>query len=406
MTENGGRWQLGGWFHPDVGLNEFVQHVCGFLDTLILAYGYRSDGNPAVWTRGTLHKALGWACYIEEVLGKLPPGPRGEESKETLNLRLKMLFEKEPLPPGMTKVSSAELEKARSLLVQVLAQALPAETAWLTASVLEAGREAEMKEFVTRELSERCIATGSVKSLQHASDLVVESLLSRTQDTAVAVDLWQTPQDSSEGTPYEFEEWVDGGLRFITSAETIHKRSGAALIFSAGRTEWLKAFESLLSPLDCELTSIRLEIAELCCFYLASPRWKTLPGRIALSSCNSSMSLAFSEGEVVSKVPTPGSENGEGRPNHESGEVEGYLRELLVLEEDLWLSLHPLLAAAALAESSLLQDYINYIGRMLERSRDCPQKCTCDICRRYKDARERSWWLLKLYQRPGDESQK
>ncbi|KAL2609375.1 hypothetical protein R1flu_027948 [Riccia fluitans] len=398
------RQQLEGWFHADVGLHQFIQHVCGFLDMLLLASGYQSDGKPAVWTSGTLQRALDWGCHIEEVLDSLPAGPRGQESKQTLNLHLEMVFENEPLPTGMTKVSSAELEKARSLLVQVLAQALPAEIAWLTASIIDAGEEVDLKEFVTRELSQRCMATGCVKSLQQASELAVESCVSRRQDAAVDADIWQLPQDPPECISQELEEWVTRGLRFISSAETIHKLSGAALIFSAGRTQWLKAFESLLSRPDCHLPSVRLEIAELCCFYLASPGWKTLPRKIALSSGSSFNGSAFSA-DCLGKVPATGSRNGE-RLIDESEEVEVYLRELLALEKDLWLQLHPILISVALAESLFLEEYIRYVGTMLDCSTGCPQKCTCDICRRYKDARERSWWLLRFHQHVGSDIQK
>jgi hypothetical protein len=56
-----------GWNHPDISLEEMVKLTKGFVDILILAFGYQSSGRLAHWDPQNIKKAFQWGLFFENV---------------------------------------------------------------------------------------------------------------------------------------------------------------------------------------------------------------------------------------------------------------------------------------------------------------------------------------------------
>lgn len=80
-----------GWIHPDIDLKNLLVCVRAFVDILILAAGYQSSGEPASWDPENTTKAIQWAVFFENVLGKIPASEEGKQSKQALDMALSQL---------------------------------------------------------------------------------------------------------------------------------------------------------------------------------------------------------------------------------------------------------------------------------------------------------------------------
>lgn len=56
-----------GWHHPEIGLDEMVKLVKGFVEILILSSGYQSSGLIAHWDAHNIKKAFQWSLFFERV---------------------------------------------------------------------------------------------------------------------------------------------------------------------------------------------------------------------------------------------------------------------------------------------------------------------------------------------------
>ncbi|OVA02328.1 hypothetical protein BVC80_9099g128 [Macleaya cordata] len=309
-----------GWSHPEISLEDLLNLIKGFVDILILASGFQSSGSIATWDAQNIKKAVQWGIFFENVFKGLTITDDYQGSVVELDAALLEMTSNPYFPQGLRHLSSSTLARGRDFVLKHLIQTLQLRDehliAFLTATVemdLDTLRRTEydclnvylgklmlknthtnpqspesvsdidmkesfsdnLSEFVIQELSERQTSVSRVLSVEKGLAVLSESLkwvgygklcgeinilvlTIRSKEQLVELESWN--------------KWRSRNLSYFLDKRTVKLVSGAKLVFSAPKVQWLQVFERLNVASDDDL----LEIIELSLLGIVSSSWNRL----------------------------------------------------------------------------------------------------------------------------------
>ncbi|KAF5185033.1 fanconi anemia group F protein (FANCF) [Thalictrum thalictroides] len=374
-----------GWSHPDISLEDLVNLIKGFVDIIVLASGYQSSGLPAIWDSSNIKKALQWGLFFEDVFGRLSISDHYENSIKELDAVLVELKAEPYFPQGLSNLSSATLTGARAFVVKHLIHTFSLRDAHLN-SLLTASVEMDLDDL--RKTEYDCLTvylenlmlqtTSSVPHTssanpvfmikEHAScchsELLIQELLKRqavashVSSVELGLDILSEsvthickgipPNDVSLLSKEQFTElvtwsqWRSRSLSYLLNKRTVRLVSGAKLIFSAPKVQWLQMFEQLKDSNESHDDNF-LETMEILLLGCASRRWTQLIEKfISVSYCFLPIANQYQE---LHNLP-----QGRSQSLHfeQENSIVEYLTELLSSQlHQLW-NLSPVLAAIAI----------------------------------------------------------
>ncbi|TQE09800.1 hypothetical protein C1H46_004574 [Malus baccata] len=283
-----------GWRHPQISMEEVANLIKGFVDILILLSGYQSSGLIAHWDSQNVKKAFQWGLFFEQVFGSFSCSDDYASSVEELDAALSEMTPAASFPKGLAHLSSATLAKARRFVLEHLIHTLPLRDAHLRA-LLTATVEMDLEElsetehdflnayfnklksqntmldqsiepattiencgsdgftkYVVQELLRRWSAASFISSVEAGLDVLSQSV--RHSSWSEFDDNLLKEQLNHENAP-EIVEWLLGSmtwnrwksknLSYFLDKRTIRLVSGASMIFSAPKIQWVQIFERL-----------------------------------------------------------------------------------------------------------------------------------------------------------------
>nr|CAD1830888.1 unnamed protein product [Ananas comosus var. bracteatus] len=174
-----------------------------------------------------------------------------------------------------------------------------------------------------------------------------------------------------------WKEWKSRCLSYLLDKRTIKILSGANLIFSAPKDQWIKVFEQLKVPSDTSQDNL-LEIMEICLLGLISRQWNNLTERFTASACDL---LPISKQYYCLHQLVQGNPQDKPPEKLVTGSKEEILeyvtRSLTVQPHKLWL-LPPVLTAAAIPSWSMLfKLFMAEIDRQFNGASLENRQCNC-----------------------------
>lgn len=427
-----------GWNHPDITLDKMVKLTKGFVDILILASGYQSSGRLAHWDPQNIKKAFQWGLFFENVFSRLSSSDVYEESVEELDAALSEMTSNASFPQGLAHLSSATLTKARRYVLEHFIQTLPLRDvhlrAFLTAVIemeLDELSETEEHNCLNAYLNKLTLQNTSLISIPDdrgfKKDLVISSpniasinkiekcigddftkyavleILKRwcavscisTVETGLNI-LSNAIRHSSqsdnnllnehlknENAPMNVEmllefiiwkHWKSRSLSYFLDKRTIRLVSGASLIFSAPKVQWIQVFQGLnISAKSSEHDSS--EIIELLLLGCIASRWNCLIehftsvsyySRTIPEQYNELCNLVLGRSQSLNSINSKES----GILDYLTGLLGGQLHEL-------W-KMSPALAAAAIPLwSPLLRSYLSEVETQFKGDFSAMRCCNC-----------------------------
>ncbi|KAM3731167.1 hypothetical protein ACB098_12G142200 [Castanea mollissima] len=297
-----------GWVHPDISLEEMVKLTKGFVDILILASGYQSSGRIAHWDAQNIKKVFHWGLFFENVFSRLSSSDAYQDSVEELDAALSEMTSDASFPQGLAHLSSAILAKARGYVLKHLIHTLPLRVAHLR-EFLTAVIEMELDELLETEhdclnayLKKLTLQNRSLISVPDKKDFLKDSVISsqemapiKKNEKSIADDLTKyalqeilkrkcavscisavetgldiilntirhnsesdnkllNEQLKHEKAPMNVEpllefitwnHWKSRNLSYFLEKRTVRLVSGASLIFSAPKVQWIQVFQGL-----------------------------------------------------------------------------------------------------------------------------------------------------------------
>ncbi|KAJ7294287.1 hypothetical protein O6H91_05G125200 [Diphasiastrum complanatum] len=176
--------------------------------------------------------------------------------------------------------------------------------------------------------------------------------------------------------------WRKQSLLYLSAVENMYKLSGALLIFKEDCLLWTRVFDSLQKSIPaCTEEARSVEIAELCCLYLASNRWKGLYKTVLSIPCFHGFSESYLETQAQTDPFLPvNCTDLVPLTTEKRQEIEDFMLGLFGQRYHLWWKLPPVLAAAALADGSpLMEHYRKAILNHLE-AKISSESCPCHSC--------------------------
>lgn len=322
-----------------MSLEDLMKLIKGFVDILILASGYQSTAHFAHWDSNNIKNAFQWAIFFENVISRLCCLDDQQDSLKELDVALSDMKASPHFPQGLEQLSSTTLGRARKFLLEHLIRALPLREAHLKAlltgtievdlddirriesdplniyldelmlksatmdpasegrSFMQESRTSpeavpnltseygsdgnftmlSIHELIKRHLSVSCMS--SVESgLDILSKTLTESNWSSLSDMLVTKKLKPPAGLVAEGQVINSDTWNmwrTKNLLYLLDKRTIRLVSGASMIFSAPRVQWLQVLERLdISGEGSD--DIFLETVELLLLGCAAGRWSTL----------------------------------------------------------------------------------------------------------------------------------
>ncbi|KAM1483825.1 hypothetical protein TB2_035073 [Malus domestica] len=315
-----------GWRHPQISMEEVVNLIKGFVDILILLSGYQSSGRIAHWDSQNVKKAFQWGLFFEQVFGSFSCSDDYASSVEELDAALSEMTSAASFPKGLAHLSSDTLAKARRFVLEHLIHTLPLRDvhlrALLTATVeldLEELSETEhdflnayfnklksqntlldqriapatttencgsdgFTRYVVQELLRRWSAASFITSVEAGLDVLSQSV--RHSNWSEFDDNLLKEQLKHENAP-EIVEWLLGSmtwnrwksknLSYFLDKRTIRLVSGASMIFSAPKIQWVQIFERLNLNISAGSSDDGLcETIELLLLGCVTSRWTSL----------------------------------------------------------------------------------------------------------------------------------
>ncbi|TMW96919.1 hypothetical protein EJD97_006553 [Solanum chilense] len=335
---------MAGWSYPDASLEDLVKMVKGFIDMAILSSGYQSSGRLAHWDSHNIKNALQWALFLQNVMRDLSSSDDYKNSLEELDEALCEINSNPYLPQGLAHISSKVLSKASEFMLEHLISVFPLRDehlkALLNASVemdyhmhqkadsrsindifetlicstsknaipneKKFPREESLNSLQNSSPSEqaddsiRCefsLFTAQVLetrqlsvSLISAAETGLNTLSSGLRDLYVredgnALDVMQTTKFMTEERPIGsaiWNSWKSRSLSYLLDKRTIRLVSGASLLFSAPKSQWIQVFQRM--DISSQLEESLCEIVELALLACVVDRWTFLIDRLMLTS--------------------------------------------------------------------------------------------------------------------------
>ncbi|CDP03786.1 unnamed protein product [Coffea canephora] len=260
-----------GWSYPDISLEDLMRVIKGFVDMLVLASGYQSSGRLSHWDSHNIEKAFQWATFLEIVLRSLRSSDDNQDSVAELDAALSQLTSNPCFPEGLRQLSCTTLSHARDLMVKHLVRSVPLTDAHLRASVaavigidshqfqsigtdelhlyLERLMTNALKDFILtgsnafssftksavqglgrRQLEVSCISAAET-GLDALSNMITKSNMIHDHGTTTE----ERPVE-----PAVWSQWKLRSLSYLLNKRTIRLVSGAALLFSAPKQQWIQ----------------------------------------------------------------------------------------------------------------------------------------------------------------------
>ncbi|XP_074366984.1 uncharacterized protein LOC141707623 isoform X3 [Apium graveolens] len=420
-----------GWSHPDISLDDLIKLIKGFIDILILASGYQSTGDFAHWDSNNIKNAFKWAIFFENVISQLCCLNDQQESLKELDVALSEMKSSPHFPQGLEQLSSTTLGRAREFVLEHLIRALPLREAHLRALVTgiievdldDISRvESDPLNIYLDELMLKCAtldpalegrslvqesgtSPNAVANLtsEYGSDVEAgldilsksstESNWSSLSEMSVTKKLKPPEELLAEGQVINSDTWNmwrTKNLLYLLDKRTIRLVSGASMIFSAPRVQWLQVLERLdISGEGSD--DVFFETVELSLLGCAAVRWSTLVDHFMSISYNP-LTITRMYNEVHDLLLRRYSNI------YADKEEKGILEHLDVLlssqVHQLW-KLPPILAAISIPPwSQLFRLYVSEIVSQFKQE-SCAIRC-CKDGKEHKDlgeVAERIWCL-------------
>lgn len=314
------------WNHPDISLDQFMKLIKGFVDILILLSGYQSSGRLAHWDSQNIKKVFQWGLFFENFLGGFSSSDDYVDSVMELDGAISEMISAASFPKGLAHMSTATLAMARRFALDHLIHSLPLRDAHLRA-LLVATVEMDLEELSETEhgflnvyinklkLQETPTLQGIVRDRKIgncAGDVLtkyaVQELLKRwsvvslisTVETGLDVlsqsvrhGSWSKFDDNllkeqlkHENTPatvdwlvgsLTWKRWKSNSLSYFLDKRTVQLVSGASMVFSSPKIQWLQIFERLnLNDLAGGSDNVLCETIELMLLGCITSRWTSV----------------------------------------------------------------------------------------------------------------------------------
>ncbi|PWA93492.1 hypothetical protein CTI12_AA069730 [Artemisia annua] len=318
---------MGSWSHPEISLPELLKLIKGFADMVILASGYQSSGLFAHWDPFNIKKAFQWALFFENVFKNIDGD---QDSLDELDAALFELTSDPHFPQGLKHMSSATLSQARYFILEHLLRTLPMRDAHLKA-VLEATIEMDLDELHKTEtnylevylekltpkneevkmdfspipcaddildskaekdtkiedlttiaiegIRKRQLAVSRVSSIETSVDVLAKAATHGNSNELLDVFL---QEKENHPTASMWNHWRTKTLSYLLDKRTIRLVSGARMIFSAPKVQWVQVFNRLDMSIEDD-TNI-CETIEVLLVGCISSRWNNVLQHFMLNS--------------------------------------------------------------------------------------------------------------------------
>ncbi|KAK9082873.1 hypothetical protein Scep_029344 [Stephania cephalantha] len=404
-----------GWSYPDISLEDLVNLVKGFVDIMILTSGYQSSGLPAIWDPQNIKKALQWGLFFENVLTRLNSAEYADDYTDSVvELEAALLeMRSDPyFPQGIVHLSSSTLAKARDFILRHLIHTLPLGDAHLTA-LLTAIVEMDLEDLQRVEENYLCaylekLTLENVKGGdgEYAggchSQFAIQELLKRQNNVSCllsvekfldilskkASHIYSNDFKSKHGVSPVKEEmltkfdvwsqWKSKNLSYLLDKRTVRLVSGARLIFSAPKVQWMQVLERLRVSAgfsDDELIET-LELSMLGCI---QDRWSHTVEHFTSVSYNvHPISKQYDELYSFLLGRSHHLQSMKEAINTKENDILEYLTMLLSDKVHQFWKLSPVLAASAIrSRSPLYRLYLGEIEKQFKGNSSSLRCCSC-----------------------------
>ncbi|XP_010326638.1 uncharacterized protein [Solanum lycopersicum] len=337
---------MAGWSYPDASLEDLVKMVKGFIDMAILSSGYQSSGRLAHWDSHNIKNALQWALFLQNVMRDLSSSDDYKNSLEELDAALCEINSNPYLPQGLAHISSKELSKASEFMLEHLISVFPLRDehlkALLNASVemdyhmhqkadsrsindifenlmcstsknaipnekkfpreeslnslpnsspseqADDSIRCEFSLFTAQALETRQLSVSLISAAETGLNILssgLRDLYVREDGNALDVKMMQTTNFMTEERPIDsavWNSWKSRSLSYFLDKRTIRLVSGASLLFSAPKSQWIQVFQRM--DISSQLEESLCEIVELGLLACVVDRWTFLIDRLMLTS--------------------------------------------------------------------------------------------------------------------------
>lgn len=446
-----------GWSHPDIQLEDFLKLIKGFVDILILASGYQSSGSLAHWDPHNFNKAFQWGLFFQNVLRQLRCSDGYQDSVKELDAALSEITSNPFFPQGLAHLSSDTLHRARDFVLEHLIHTLPLRdthlrdftiatiemdldelrrtrndflNVYLNKLVLQNSSanpdldrrgfmedsivssqdivpntkiEGDFTEYTIQELIRRQSAVSCISSAEAGLDILCKAIRQgnwNKSDHGLFEELLKhasAPLIEEQLIEYDtWNCWKKRTLSYFLDKRTIRLVSGASMIFSAPKVQWVQVFERLNISAEASDDDSRdiIEILSLGCI---ASRWSSLIEHF-MSVSYDSLTIVKQFHEVCSLLSGP--QNLHSRMENMNSKEKSILEHLAILlgnqPHQLW-KLSPVLAAVAIPSwSPLFRLYLSELEAQFKGDFSPISCCSCLQNRKeHKDCElaERIWCL-------------
>ncbi|CAI9768716.1 unnamed protein product [Fraxinus pennsylvanica] len=394
-----------GWSYPHISLEDLIKLVKAFVDVLILASGYQSTGRHAHWDTYNIKKAFQWATFLQNVFKDLTCSIDYEDSIEEVDAALSELTSSQYFPQGLAHLSSTTLIRASNLIVKHLIHTLPLRESNLRATIAAAIEmdfdatpsekhgnwmdggfsRCAIQEFESRQHAVSCISVVQT-GLGILSKAIGQSLCNEPEEPPVKSVVWN--------------QWRSRNLSYMLDKRTMRLVSGASLIFSAPKDQWIQILGRL--NVSAETDDDLSETIELLSIGCIADRWSSLIDQLMSSSYESlPISKLYHNVHSISLGRSQDLCSNAGSLNSKEKNVLDYLEVLLSNQPNQLWKLPPIVAAVAIPSwSQLFKSYLSKIESQFREDSLTTRCCSCTTDgkeHRECEVAERIWCLYVIH---------
>ncbi|KAG7536533.1 Fanconi anemia group F protein [Arabidopsis suecica] len=356
------------WNYPEISKEDFIKLLKGFVDLLILASGFQSSGVPSHWDAENCKKALQWGLFFENVLRSINGSDTFGESVRELDEAISEIKSNPLFPKGLENLSSDTLSKGREFVLEHLMNNSTLKDKQLRAILVAAVESGDgIREIIDGKLCKRQSVVSCVSALETGLNILSKhiepkELLHREDNNTTFL--------SSEKQPIElltWNIWQSKAISYFLSKRTLRLVSGASLIFSAPKAQWVEVLRRLRGS-DKNDDDIFIEKIELLLIGCVTSRWTHLiEGIMSVSYKSVTVSEQYEELCKLLLQRSKSLKQNEIALNSKVEEILEYLTEILESRlHHLWKLPSALTAAAIPSWSPLFGLYFGEIEKQLK----------------------------------------
>ncbi|KAL9282263.1 putative fanconi anemia group F protein [Arabidopsis thaliana] len=367
------------WSYPEISKEEFIKLLKGFVDLLILASGFQSSGVPAHWDAENCKKALQWGLFFENVLRSINSSDTFGESMRELDEAISEMKSNPLLPKGLENLSSDNLSKGREFVLEHLMNNSTLKDKQLQAILVAAVESGDgIREIIDGKLCKRQSVVSCVSALETGLKILSKHIepkesLHREDNDATFLGLGQQPIEL-----LRWNTWQSKAISYFLSKRTLRLVSGASLIFSAPKAQWVEVLRRLrVSDKNDDDIFIEKILLLLGC---VTSRWTHLiEGIMSVSYKSVTVSEEYEELCKLLLQRSKSLKQNEIALNSKVEEILEYLTEILESRfHQLWKLPSALTAAAIPSWSPLFGLYFGEIEKQLKLDHSTTRFCSCD----------------------------